>query len=181
VIVVGVTVAVWWPAFTLGAWGQLFFDQLLTVWVAATAAFVVVLLQPRGRGRRWWKAVVLLVPSVWLVLHFYAQDHSDFGDFGRAVLALISVAVAILGIPFTIWVLVRIMWPDFGVDIGRVRRVIALAAVAAVAVGCFVLGLNQARFLTCEDFVISGNSEPPGCVHRGTPSTSPTPEATPAR
>jgi hypothetical protein len=28
----------------------------------------------------------------------------------------------------------------------------------------FLLGLNQEYFLTCEEFAISGNSEPPGCV-----------------
>ena len=42
VAMVGMAVVVWWPAFTLGAWGDLFFDQLLAVWAAATAAFVFV-------------------------------------------------------------------------------------------------------------------------------------------
>lgn len=172
VIVVAMAIAVWWPAFTLGAWGQLFFDQLLTVWAAATAAFVVVLLQPRGHGRRWWKAVVLLVPSLWLALEFSAQQNPNSTDLGTALLTLTAFAVALLGLPFTIWVLVRIMWPDFGSDVGRPRRFLALAAVAAIAVGSYLLGANQARFLTCEDFTISGNSEPPGCVHD---SPTPTP------
>ncbi|WP_349425551.1 hypothetical protein [Microbacterium sp. LWS13-1.2] len=36
--------------------------------------------------------------------------------------------------------------------------------VLGVAVTSFVLGLNQEHFLTCSDFAISGNSEPPGCT-----------------
>ncbi len=69
-VLVGMAVAVWWPAFTLGAWGTMFFEQLLTVWVVATAGIVVVLLQPRQLGRRWPHVLTLLVPSVWLVLAF---------------------------------------------------------------------------------------------------------------
>jgi hypothetical protein len=29
--------AVWWPAFTLGAYGVVFFEQALSLWAAATA------------------------------------------------------------------------------------------------------------------------------------------------
>jgi hypothetical protein len=52
IAVVGMSLVLWWPAFTIGAWGIMFFDQMLTVWVAATAALALVLFQPRRRGRR---------------------------------------------------------------------------------------------------------------------------------
>ncbi|GAA1946950.1 hypothetical protein [Agromyces allii] len=42
---------------------------------------------------------------------------------------------------------------------------IGITAIAAIMVASFVLGANQRFFLTCEDFTLSGNSEPPGCVH----------------
>jgi hypothetical protein len=163
-------VAVWWPAFTLGAWGTFFFDQMLTIWAAATAAFFVVVFQPRPTPRRWFRAAVLLVPSLWLVLSFTLNE--DTNDLGAAILDLFAVLVAVIGLPFTIWVLARIMWPDFGSDISRPRIVLALCAVALVAVISYGLGANQFRFLTCSDFTISGNSEPPHCVQ---PTDGPSP------
>ena len=167
VILVGMSIAVWWPAFTLGAWGDLFFDQLLTVWVAATAAFVVVLLQPRPSKHRFLRAATLLVPSIWLVLAFVEVETEDLLT---AIVDLLAILVAIIGIPFTIWVLVRILWPDFGAHLPWTKRLIVVLSVGAIAVGCWALGANQHEFLTCEDFVASGNSPPVGCVHEEDPA-----------
>ena len=161
VIVVGMSVAVWWPAFTLGAWGDFFFDQELTVWAAATGAFIVVLVQPNVRHRL-GKAIALLVPTLWLVLTFVAQP--DDGDFGALLLILLGGLVAFLAVPATMWVLARIIWPEFGNDISWSRRFAVIGAVALIAVASFLLGANQSKFLTCQDFSISGNSEPPGCT-----------------
>ncbi|WP_223624468.1 hypothetical protein [Microbacterium sp. EST19A] len=165
VVIVGMSVAVWWPAFTLGAWGTFFFDQLLTVWAASTGALLVVLFQPRGRPRV-LKALALLVPSLWLALSFLFLESDDLLTVALDLLALL---VALLGVPATIWVLARVMWPEFGEDIPRGRRVLVVVAVAIIGVAAFLLGMNQELFLTCGDFTISGNSEPPGCVP-GAPS-----------
>jgi hypothetical protein len=161
VIVVGMSIAVWWPAFTLGAWGEPFFDQMLTMWAAATGGLIVVLIQPRGRPRI-ARALALAVPSLWLTLSFVFQEGHD--DLGSLIVGFLGVVVAVLALPATIWVLARIIWPEFGDDIARPRRLLIVGAVAIIAVASFVLGLNQSKFLTCEDFTISGNSEPPGCT-----------------
>lgn len=154
------SIAVWWPAFTLGAWGTFFFDQLLTVWAASVGALIVVLFQPRGRPRV-LKALALLVPSLWLVLSFVPLDSDDVLS---VVIDLLAVFVALLSVPATIWVLARVMWPEFGEDISRGRRFLVVIAVVFVGVASFALGANQEHFLTCGDFTVSGNSEPSGCV-----------------
>ncbi|WP_244198784.1 hypothetical protein [Microbacterium phyllosphaerae] len=160
VVIIAMSIAVWWPAFTLGAWGTFFFDQLLTVWAASVGALIVVLFQPRGRPRV-LKALALLVPSLWLVLSFVPLDSDDVLSI---VIDLLAVFVALLSVPATIWVLARVMWPEFGEDISRGRRFLVVIAVVVVGVGSFALGANQEHFLTCGDFTISGNSEPQGCV-----------------
>ncbi|MRG59692.1 hypothetical protein GE115_07380 [Agromyces sp. CFH 90414] len=162
-ILVGMALAVWWPAFTLGAWGTLFFDQLLTIWVVSTAGFVIVLMQPRPFPHRLGKSLALLVPSLWLALAFLLSDETD--DFGVFLVDLVGILVALIGMPFTLVVLVRVVWPDFGHGLTRGRKVVVTAAFVAIALGSFVLGASHPYFLTCEDFAISGNSEPPGCVH----------------
>jgi hypothetical protein len=161
VVVVGMCVAVWWPAFTLGAWGDFFFDQLLTIWAAATGAFFVVAFFGTGR-RRWWRAAALLAPSVYLAAEFVVQPGAS--DAATFAVALLGAAVALLAVPTTVWVLVRIIWPELGDGVDPRRRRLVIGVVALVAVSSFLLGLNQARFLTCGEFSISGNSEPPGCT-----------------
>ncbi|WP_307082407.1 hypothetical protein [Arthrobacter agilis] len=161
VVAVGMSIAVWWPSFTLGAWGVLFFEQILSVWAAATAALLVVLIRRQDDRHRLAKAVALSVPTVWLVLAIAFRG--DRGFLGPVVDTL-GGTVAILGIPATIWVLARIIWPEFGEDLPLMWRIIVVAAVLAIAATCFLLGRNHAAFLTCEDFTISGNSEPPGCT-----------------
>lgn len=162
VVVVAMSIALWWPAFTLGAWGTLFFDQLLTVWAAATGAFVVVLIQPRGERRRIRRAIALLVPSLWLALSIAVT--ADSGDLLLLVVELLAGVVGLLGIPLTLWVLAGIVWPDLGSGMSWKRRLVVVLAVAVLAVISFELGVHQASFLTCDDFAISGNSLPPGCV-----------------
>ncbi|MCU1514122.1 MAG: hypothetical protein JWO10_1212 [Microbacteriaceae bacterium] len=173
-VVVAMSAALWWPAFTLGAWGTLFFDQLLTVWAAATAAFFVVLLQPRGERHRIRRAAALLVPTLWLVLELISNPETSnvFTD----VVDLIGAIVGLLGIPATLWVLARMIWPNLGKGISRARSTLMLIAITLIAVASFELGVHQAAFLRCDDFSISGNSLPPGCV---TDSPSPTPTGKP--
>ncbi len=162
-VLVGMAAAVWWPAFTLGAWGVLFFDQLLTVWVVATAALVIVIVQPRGTGRRWFRIVALLVPSLWLALAFL--DDADTTDLYSVLVDLVGSLVGLVGIPFTLWILVRVLWPDLFTELRTRARWGVVATVVLIAVASFVLGVYQNRFLTCQDFQISGNSDPPGCVN----------------
>ena len=161
VISVGMAIVVWWPAFTLGAWNVLFFDQLLTLWAASTAAFVFVLFERRPVGRRMFRAFLLLLPTVWLVLAFIDFTTTDLFALLATLFALLVVLIAS---PLTVWVLARIMWPDFGQNSTARQRWLIIGVVVGIGVVSFLLGLNQEYFLTCEEFAISGNSEPPGCV-----------------
>lgn len=167
VIMVGMAAIAWWPAFTLGAWGEIFFDDILALWAASAAALVFVLVEHRPLRGRLGRAVLLLLPSVWLLLSFVAHD--SVTDLGIALLDLAAFAAVLLGIPFTLWVLVRIVWPHFAGGTPRRSKWLIAVVVLAIVIASWVLGANQARFLTCEDFSISGNSPPPGCTPASTP------------
>lgn len=162
VVMVGMAAVVWWPAFTLGAWGEIFFDDLLAVWAASTAAFVFVLWERRPIGARLVRAFLLLLPTLWLVLSFVVDEDST--NLAVILVDLAAFFAVLLGVPFTLLVLVGIVWPDFATETRRRTKFLMGLVVFGVAVLAFVLGLNQARFLTCDDFTISGNSQPPGCV-----------------
>ena len=98
------------------------------------------------------RAFALLLPSVWLLLNFVVED--DTTDVWVALLNLAALGAVLIGTPSTLWVLVRIVWPDFAGDTPRRTKWLIVLVVLGVTVGAFVLGLNQEHFLTCGDFAV---------------------------
>lgn len=160
---VGIAAVAWWPAFTLGTWGELFFDDLLALWAASVAAFVFVLVERRVWWQRALRALVLALPSVWLLVSFLAQRQAE-DDYVAFLVDVAAITAVLLGIPFTLAVLLQIIWPQFRTETSRRSRWLIIATTTAVVVASYLLGMNHAEFLTCEDFDISGNARPAGCV-----------------
>ncbi|MEV8267791.1 hypothetical protein [Microbacterium sp. NPDC076911] len=162
VVMVAMSVAVWWPSFTLGVYGEIFFGQLMSIWAAATAAFVFVLVERRPVGGRLVRAFLLLLPSLWLLLMFTLNDEEQ--DLFAVIVDLGAILAVLVGLPFTLWILVRIVWPDFAHNTTTGSKWLITSVVLGIAATSFVLGLVQDRFLTCEDFVLSGNTAPADCT-----------------
>lgn len=155
---IGFSTVAWWPSFTLGAWGTIFFPQALSLWAAATAAFVLVAIVSDVRRRlRWW-SLALLVPSLWLFVALELDTQALPG------IAWLGTAVTLIGAPAMVFVLIRFASPDLVEDAEPRDRVAVVLAVTVVVVGAYFLGTQQHRFLSCGDFTISGNSQPPGCT-----------------
>lgn len=151
----------WWPAFTLGAWGTVFFPQLLSLWAVATAAFVLVIVSGAVRRRVGWWAVALLMPTLWLLLAI------EFAPGSRPELAWFGTLVTLVGAPAMAAILIRFAAPDLAEDATWRDRGAVIAAVAIVVLGAYGIGTIQEKIFTCGDFTISGNSEPPGCTPGG--------------
>ena len=111
VISVGMAIVVWWPAFTLGAWGQLFFDTLLTLWVASTAAFVFGVFE-RRRRQPLVAGVPCFLPTVWLASSFVDIETTDIVAFLATVFAF---AVVLIASPHRVGARPD-LWPDFEQD-----------------------------------------------------------------
>ena len=174
----GITVAtsllVWWPAFTLGVYHTIFFEQIFALWAAATAAFflggrrsravrfgalVAVLLL----GRRAQPAVyALLLPSVWILLTWL--NTADITSLGHDVLFWLGVVVTLAGFPAMIALVLIMVVP--GAESVRSKRdnAVAIGAIALVVLLSFTLGTQHPRLLTCQDFKISGNDQPASCT-----------------
>jgi hypothetical protein len=163
VAVIAFSSVAWWPAFTLGAWGTVFFPQVLSLWAVTTAAFVLVVLSKEVRGRVGWWALALLLPSLWLALAI------EFAPGSRPELAWLGTAVTLLGAPVMVWILIRFASPELVEEAEPRDRVVVVAAVLVVVLGAYGVGTIQERIFTCDDFTISGNSQPPGCTP-GAPS-----------
>ena len=159
-ITVATSLIVWWPAFTLGVYNTIFFEQIFALWAAATAAFFVAVLL---LGRRAQPAVYsLLLPSVWILLTWLTP--ADTTRLGHDVLFWLGVVVTLAGFPAMVALVLVMVVP--GVESVRRRRdtVVTIGAIALVVVLSFTLGTQHPRLLTCEDFKISGNDQPAGCT-----------------
>jgi hypothetical protein len=156
-----------WPAFTLGVYGVIFFEQHLALWAAATSAFLAV---GFSRGPRVWRrpaVMALLLPTLWIVLAWILPVGGTSGIY--QALFWLGVVITIFGLPALAAFLVRLIIPTAERLQGRERLAVA-GVVAAVMVTSFLVGTQHPRVLTCEDFTISGNYAPDNCSS-GTGST----------
>ena len=160
-VAVGTAAVAWWPAFTLGAWGAVFFEQVLALWAASTAALVVVLMRVGRRTTPWPVTASLLIPSVWLVVTMLPV--AEEGTAADAM-AWAAIGFTILGVPYLLAVLLRVASPESSALVDVRHRAAAAVSVLLVVVLAYTLGTQHPRFLTCEDFAISGNSQPEGCA-----------------
>jgi hypothetical protein len=150
----------WWPAFTMGVYGVIFFEQHLALWAAATAAFLALGL---ARGVRVWRrpaALALLLPSLWMALAWILPVGGTSGIY--TALYWFGVVITVFGLPALAAFLVRVLIPGAERLQGR-ERFAAIGVVALVMASAFLIGTQHPRMLTCEDFTISGNFAPEGC------------------
>jgi len=156
-----------WPAFSLGVYGVIFFEQHLALWAAATSVFLALGLTQGLRVLRRPQALALLLPSLWMALAWILPVGGTSGIY--QALFWFGVVITIIGMPALAAVMVRLLVP--GAE--RLRGKGALAAVAVVSVimaMSFLMGTQHPRLLTCEDFTVSGNFAPENCSP-GTGST----------
>lgn len=159
VAAVGGALVAWWPAFTLGAYGVVFFEDVLRLWAVSTALLLTALLVGgRRHGTRRW--AVLALPSLWVGVAIGLPSGGG-GVAGRLLFAVAAV-LSVLGTPLLTWLLLRLLVSGYVELSGRQRRAV-IGITLVVGALAYTLGKVNDLFLTCEDFTISGNSEPPDC------------------
>ncbi len=151
----------WWPAFTLGVHGVVFFEQRFSLWAIATSAFLVLGLV---KGIKVWRrpaVLSLLLPSLWLLVAWVLPA----GGTSPASQALVwfGVAVTVIGMPALGAFVVRLLIPEAHRMRGT-EAAIAGGVVVLVMLAAYGLGTQHARLLTCDDFTVSGNLAPAGCA-----------------
>jgi hypothetical protein len=146
--------------FNLGAFGVIFFDQLLAVWVISTVVFAGSLFSGLP-PRTWPRRLILLLPTLWIVA---AWVDNTFGltTYDRVAFTL-TVAVTIIALPFVAWILITVINADFA-NLPRSRKGVVMAAVGLFMIIGLVIGARNDMFLNCGDFKISGNDLPANCL-----------------
>lgn len=160
----GLSLLVWPLGFNLGAFDVVFYEDIFNIVVAATvallASFIVPTRDPRRSGLR---RLVLAGPAVWLSAAVLLTD--SVGEAAAdPLLGTVGVVVMTVSLPYGLMVLAGSLSPELRDVRGR-RSVGALAGtVLVVGVAGFLVGRHNDRFLTCEDFKVSGNDLPSNCA-----------------
>jgi len=151
----------WWPAFTLGVYGVIFFEQRLALWAAATSAFLAVVLT---EGRQVWRRpsyYTLLLPSLWILLVWLLPVTTESGV--HEVLFWLGLLVTLLGMPALAAFMVRLLVPG-AERMPRKQALSAIVVVILVMLASWGLGTQHPHMLSCQDFSISGNFAPENCT-----------------
>jgi len=147
-------------AFNLGAYGEIFFDQIFTVWVTSTIVFVGSV-SSKLPPNSWPARLVLLIPSAWILVAWIDNPRNE--DAGESVLLWLTLIITVVALPFVAWMLVSTINPDFR-DLPRSNKLTVAVAVVAFFAAGFLIGARNDVLLTCDDFKVSGNDLPANCV-----------------
>ena len=151
--------ASWSVSFALGAYGEVFYTSVLTIWIASLAAlFASAVIGRTQEGETyftWWGAVLLLLPSLLLtsaLWYIHAPWPADILEWAL-LLSLPYIAYVLLVVSAQEAMELKdsrlIMWLIFGF--------VLLNSISYLA------GLFNYNFLTCGDFTIAGDEAPLNC------------------
>lgn len=146
--------------FNLGAFGVVFFDQLLTIWVIATVVLVASIVSDLPPNT-WPRRLVLLVPSLWLVAAWI--DNTFTLESEEKVVFALTVVVTMFVLPAVAWILITAINTDFVTLPGRSKGIVIATVGVFIIIG-FAFGARNDLFLDCGDFKISGNDRPANCL-----------------
>lgn len=157
---------VWNVAFIFGAYHTLFYHQRQQLFVIALVVLLgSLVMRPQLHIQPWLLA--LFVPPLLLVLLrlVFPVNHSIRQAYAVRVADRVLVVAIAATLPFVIWIIARLLAPDYFALPSRRARIAVVAIITVVALFGFAVGRLNTHFLTCEDFQIAGDDEPKGCFH----------------
>jgi len=154
-----------WPiAFNLGAYGEVLYDDIFRVIVAASILLVITIVNPAyERPWRWLVWIALAAPLVWFVAAAVIAG-STSEAMENPVFVVSLAVIALVSVPITLHLLVELFTPELTRTGSRRLTLSIVALVAVVGLVGFTFGLNNDRYMTCSDFALAGASEPDNCA-----------------
>lgn len=154
-----------WPiAFNLGAYGEIFYDDVFRVVVASSILFVITVInRPYPPPLIWLVAAALLAPLLWLLTSALVVG-STSEALDRPVFVTWLVLILVVSVPLTLRLLADMFTPEISRAGSRRMTLAVIGLVAVVGLTGFVVGRENARFMTCADFAVAGSSEPSNCA-----------------
>lgn len=147
----------WQVGFELGAFDVIAYRRVFAVFVFSIVVLVATFMAPdSGFASSWWSRLILSLPLVYLVADVTTLTEST------AVSNLLGGAILVTA-PYVVWVAAQLMGFEF-LALARHDQIAAIALVVMLGILGWYVGSNNARFVTCRDFVRTGEYVPPNCA-----------------
>ncbi|MEZ4315937.1 MAG: hypothetical protein R3F61_00460 [Myxococcota bacterium] len=162
-------------AFNLAVYGDIFFDNYVTVWTVGVSVILASAILPATqRPIGCAGAVVLALPTLYFPGAFLTTmvvsrplGETVLGIVATVLVALMSLVLAgiyLVTLPYVMLTLARVLDPTI-IEVPTVRMRLGLGAIAlAMALAGAGLGLVHPWWLTCDDFRVSGRDPPSNCT-----------------
>lgn len=154
-----------WPiAFNLGAYRDVFYDDIFRLVVVSSILCVVtVVTRPYPPVRLILVAGALIAPLAWFAAAGYVVG-STSEAIERPGFAAWLIVIVVVSVPLTIRLLLDLFLPDLTASTDRRIIVAMVGLVVLVGVIGYATGANNPRFMKCKDFTVAGSSEPDNCA-----------------
>jgi hypothetical protein len=158
----GISLLVWDLAFTLGAYHTVFYYRLTQIFVVSAVLLLGALVLRRSLTVRPWMIAILSIPVVWLAWRLLTPVGGFWPGVYRAI-EVVLVGLVLATLPMTLWVVLRILAPDY-FALSSVRlRLAGLAIVSFIALAAFLTGQFNYHVFSCRAFDVAGENLPPNC------------------
>jgi hypothetical protein len=162
---IGAGLVAWDIAFNFGAFHTVFFARRHQV---AVVLFVVVLgtiVLRRQVNVNWWLLGILSIPMLWIFFRL-AFPVRDAGSPASQIDGVLFILVVML-YPMVFWIVLRLAAPDYFSIPNRRLKVMSVVIVIVITFVGYAIGEQNSRFLSCDEFKVSGNDLPADCADGG--------------
>jgi hypothetical protein len=162
-IAAGGSLYAWDVAFEFGAHHAVFYHRRQQLLVLSLVVLFGGLIMRRQVPFPWWQLVVFGAPILVIILQL-ANPIRVIGPIAEDFSDVITVAY-IVAAPVGLWIIARLLAPQFFTLPDRRAKVGVVAIMVAIAAIGFLVGKYNNQFLTCGDFQVAGEEQPANCVH----------------
>ena len=153
----------WDVGFEFGAHGRIFFEKVFAVWSISLALLIIFTIIPKRLLRvppSLWVATA--VPTLWVCIALVNRAAPDEILF-RHTMTVLGFLAVLACFPYVAWVIVSVLYPEFTRLKERGPKLAIIFIIIVMTLAGYLIGSNHYRFLTCEDFEISGQFVPSNC------------------
>ncbi|MEV0269424.1 hypothetical protein AB0H43_11640 [Hamadaea sp. NPDC050747] len=164
---IAISLVVWDLSFSLGAYHTVFYYRLLQIFVVCAVLLLGALVLRRHVTVRPWMLAIFAIPVVWLTWRLIVPIGGHWRDVYRAIDVLL-IGLVLLTLPVTLWVVARILAPEY-FELSTLRlRLASAGIILVVAVAGLLTGQFNDHVVNCHDFVVAGDDTPANCLNAPT-------------
>ncbi len=158
---IGAALVAWDVAFNLGAFHTLFFARRHQLAVVLFVVVLGVIVLRRQVHVHWWLLVILATPMIWVFFRLLVPRDGSNGvadtSDGGFLIAMVMLY------PIVFWIVLRLVAPDYFAIPNLRLKIMSVAIVLILAALGYAVGELNYRFLSCNEFAVSGNDLPADC------------------